>query len=112
VGPIQTIRLQHRSITEGARWHLSHVDVKKTKQIKSRDSSKRLIEKVQEYKFHCDRWVQDPDGVEEAVSVELHLGARPASIPYLVTVVTSQIKGAGTDGQVQISKKLNFILSS
>ena len=106
VGPLHKIRLQHKSVTEGSRWHLSHVDVKRMNIQKAVDSSEQPLDNLQEYKFGCDRWVHDADGVDECYSVELVLGGQSASIPYLVTVVTSDCKGAGTDAQVREAKRL------
>ncbi|KAL8614278.1 hypothetical protein ACOMHN_007616 [Nucella lapillus] len=89
VGKIKKIKIGHDGTKPGSGWFLDEVTIDVPSQ-------------GQHYRFACHRWLADDEG-DRLTEVEMEPSsqeAREKTIPYEVTVWTSDVRGAGTDANV------------
>ncbi|GMH36686.1 hypothetical protein BSKO_04559 [Bryopsis sp. KO-2023] len=86
MGPLTELRIWHDDRGLGSGWHLDHVVVKEMK-------AKEV------YYFFCQQWLdssKDDQKIERILKASRHLPVAD----YSVTVLTSNVRGAGTDSNV------------
>ncbi|KAG2432966.1 hypothetical protein HXX76_008694 [Chlamydomonas incerta] len=89
LGKLRRMLLSHDNTGKNPAWHLLKVVVTSTHP-----------EEPEVTTFICNQWLQDPDrAVHPAVEL-LPGGELPVTLHYKVEVVTSDIKGAGTESKV------------
>ncbi|KAG2499991.1 hypothetical protein HYH03_002273 [Edaphochlamys debaryana] len=91
VGEIKCIRIGHDNSGFGASWHLQEV-------ILSSPS-------IADMQFVANRWLAEDEGDRQTYVTLYPVGAVDIPLPhkYQITVFTSDIRGAGTDANVDIS---------
>ncbi|GLC44364.1 hypothetical protein PLESTF_000049800 [Pleodorina starrii] len=91
VGEIKYIRIGHDNSGFGASWHLQEV-------IMSTPSAPDL-------QFVANRWLSEDEGDRQTYVTLYPVGAKDIPQPhkYQITVFTSDLRGAGTDANVDIS---------
>lgn len=91
LGDLAKIIISHDDSGWSPSWHLDCINIK-VEEIKK------------EWQFDCQQWFDSSIG-DKAISRELIFGNKKKfskKIEYKITIVTSQIKGAGTDANVSI----------
>jgi lipoxygenase homology domain-containing protein 1 len=91
VGAIKSIKLWHDSSGLGPAWHVAQVTVF--------SHGTNLL-----YTFPCERWLAKSADNPEGNICSLQEGvSKQNTATYTVTVVTSDIRGAGTDGNIFVT---------
>ncbi|GFR41097.1 hypothetical protein Agub_g1741 [Astrephomene gubernaculifera] len=91
VGEVKYIRIGHDNSGFGASWHLQEV-------LLSTPSAPDM-------QFVANRWLSDSDGDCQTYVTLYPVGSKDVPLPhkYQITVFTSDLRGAGTDANVDIS---------